>query len=61
MLENLQVVFGSVASSLKFANIVEWTHEGNELVWYDPVQISIFNLFIILVLLVVEFPEFIPS
>lgn len=61
MMENLDVVFWCVASSFKFTGVVQWTHKGNELTWNDPIQITIFDFFIIFVLFVVEFFAVVPS
>lgn len=61
MLENLKVVLRCVASSLELANVIEWAHEGNELVRYDPVQVTVFNLLVVLILLVIKLPEFVPA
>lgn len=61
MLENLKIVLGRVASSLEFTNIVEWAHKRNKFVRYDPVQVTVLDLLIILVLLVVKFPELVPA
>ena len=61
MLENLKIVLRCVTSSLEFANVVEWTHERNKLIRYDPVEVTVLDLFIILILLVIELPELVPS
>ena len=61
MLENLKIVLRRVASSLKFTNIVEWAHKRNKFVRYDPVQVAVLNLLIILVLFVVKLPELVPA
>jgi hypothetical protein len=61
MLENLKIVLRCVASSLELANIVEWTHEGNEFVRYDPVKVTVLDLLVIFILLVIKFPKFVPS
>lgn len=61
MLEDLQVVFRSVTPSLVFADVVEWAHERYEFIRYDPVQVPVLDFFVVFVLLVVEFPELVPS
>ena len=61
MLENLKIVLRCVTSSLEFANIVEWTHERNKFIWYDPVEVTILDLLIILILLIIELPELVLS
>jgi hypothetical protein len=61
MLENLDVVFRSVAPPFEFVDVVKRAHECDKLTWNDPIEISIFDLLVVLVLLVVEFLELIPS
>ena len=61
MLENLEIVFRGVSSPLKLANVVERSHEGNELVWDNPVEVSIFDLLVVLILLIIEFTELVPA
>ena len=59
--EHLEVVFWRVTSPLVLADVVERTHEGDELIWDDPVQITVLNFLVVLVLLVVELSELVPS
>ena len=61
VLEDLQVVFGSVTPPLVFADVVEWAHERYEFIRYDPVQVTVLDFLVVFVLLVVEFPELVPS
>ena len=61
MLEDLQVVFGSVTPPFVFADVVEWAHERYEFIRYDPVQVTVLDFLVVFVLLVVEFPELVPS
>ena len=61
VLEDLQVVFGSVTSPLVFTDVVEWTHERYEFIRYDPVQVTVLDFFVVFVLLVIKFPELVPS
>ena len=58
VLKYLDIIFRLVTSLLPL--IVHWTHEGYELVWNNPIQVPIFNLFIILVLLGVKVLELVP-
>ena len=60
MPKHLKVVFWLVASSIR-ADLVDGTHEGNELVWNDPVQVSVLDLLVVLILFVVELAEVVPS
>ena len=61
VLEDLEIVLRRVASSVIPADIVERTHEGDELVGDDPVQVAILDLLVVLVLFVVELPEVVPA
>ena len=56
----LKVVFWLVSSSIR-TDLVDRTHECNELVWNNPVQVSVLNLLVILILFVVELAEVVPS
>jgi len=59
VLEDLQVIFGRVAP-LVDALGVDWAHEGDELVGNDPVEVSVLDLLVVLVLLVVKIFELVP-
>ena len=61
MFEHLEVVLGGVAPPLVFADVVEWAHERYEFIRYDPVQVTVLDFLVVFVLLVVEFPELVPS
>mmetsp|Transcript_1046 Transcript_1046/g.1424 ORF Transcript_1046/g.1424 Transcript_1046/m.1424 type:complete len:275 (-) Transcript_1046:67-891(-) len=58
--EDLQVVFRLVTAAI-WPNLVDRAHESNELAREHPVQVSIFDFLVILVLLVVEFAEVVPA
>ena len=60
MPKHLKIVFWLVASSIR-TDLVDRTHECNELVWNDPVQVSVLNLLVVLILFVVELAEVVPS
>ena len=61
VLEDLEVVFWRVSSSLIIAGWVNGSHEGDKLVGNDEIQIPIFNFLIVLVLFIVEFSEVVPA
>jgi hypothetical protein len=61
VLEDLKIIFWRVSPSLKRLRPIHWTHEGNELAGNDEVKVTIFKLFVILVLFVVKLPEVVPS
>ena len=54
MFENLQVVLWCIAATLKSTHVVQWAHESDELARDDPVQVSIFDTLVVLVLLSVK-------
>ena len=60
MPKHLQVVFRLVASTIG-SDLVNGTHEGDELVWDDPVQVSVLDLLVVLILFVVELAEVVPA
>lgn len=59
MLKDLEIVFRLIAS-LVFL-VINWTHESNELIGNDPVQITVLNLFIILIFLGIKRLKLVPS
>lgn len=59
VLENLQVVLWGVATFV--GTRVNRTHESNELVWNNPVQVTVFNFLIVLVFFVIKIFEHIPT
>ena len=61
MFEHLKIILWSVASSLKFTYVVQGTHECDELIRYNPIQVTIFNFFVVLILFVVELSKFVPT
>ncbi len=58
--EDLQIVFWAVTPSIG-TDLVNWAHESDEFSWHDPVQITIFDLLVILVLLVVKVSKVVPA
>ena len=61
MLKYLQVVLRAVSALLGAWRVVNGTHEGYESIWDYPVEISVLHLFIVLILLVIEIAELVPS
>lgn len=61
MFEHLEVVLGGVAPPLVFADVVEWTHERDKLIRDYPVQVTVLDFFVVLILFVVELSELVPS
>ena len=58
--KHLQIVFWGITATVK-TYLVDGSHEGNVLLWNDPVQITIFNFLVVLIFLVVELSEVIPA
>lgn len=65
MFKNLYVILRGVAHSfisLKvFRWLVNWTHQCHELLGNDPIEITIFKFFIVLVLSIIKILEAVPS
>ena len=57
--EHLKIVFWTVSSFVDF--VVDRSHEGNELSWNCPIQVTILHFFIIFVLFWVEDAEVVPT
>jgi len=60
VLKNLQVVFGTVSALLGAWLVINGSHESYESIWYDPVQVSVLHLFVVLVLFVVKISKLVP-
>jgi len=61
MLEHLNVVFWSIAPLRLAGRSVNRPHKCDELIGNNPVQITVFDLLIVLVLFVVKVPELVPA
>jgi hypothetical protein len=59
--EHLEVVFRTVSALLGARRVINGAHECYESIWYDPVKISVLNFLVVLVLLVVEVTELVPT
>ena len=58
--EHLQVIFWGVTTAIR-PDLVHWSHKGDKLSRDYPVEISIFDLLIILILLIIEVSKVVPS
>ena len=58
--EHLQVIFWGVTAAIR-PDLVHRSHKGDKLLRDYPVEISIFDLLIILILLIIEVSEVVPS
>ena len=58
--KHLEVILRGVPSSV-WSILINWAHEGDELLGEDPIQVTILNFLIVLVLFVVKFPKVIPA
>ena len=58
--EHLQVVFWGVTAAIR-SDLINGSHECNELLRQYPVEIAVLNFFVVFVLLVVEFTEVVPA
>ena len=61
IIEYINVFIWVVAVSMVLVPLLNWTHEGYEFSWNNPVEVSIFDFFVVLILFVVEFPELVPA
>ena len=61
VIEDVDVAGCSVTISMDAVSLIDWTHEGHELAWDDPVQISILNLLVVLILFGVECLKVVPT
>lgn len=59
-LKDISVFIWVMAIPLPLVSILDWSHEGNKLSWDDPVEVSILNSLVVLVLLDIECPEVVP-
>lgn len=59
--KDISILVWMVSISLTLVSVLDWSHEGDELAWDDPVEVSILNSLIVLVLLDIKCPEVIPS
>ena len=59
-LKDISILVWVVAISLALVSVLDWSHECYELAWNNPVEVSVLNSLIVLVLLNVKGPEVIP-
>ena len=60
-LEDISILAWVMAISLPLVSVLNWSHKCDEFAWDDPVEVSILDSLIVLVLLDIEGPEVIPS
>ena len=61
VLEDLDVFVWVVAVPLLRVSLIEWAHESSKLLRNDPVHVTIFNSFVMLVLLDYERFKLVPA
>ena len=59
--EDHRVILRSVAGALSRCSLIYWAHEGQELVWDDPIEISVFDTLIVFILFDIKCCIIIPS
>jgi hypothetical protein len=60
-LKDISVFIWVMAVPLPLVSVLDWSHEGDKLSWDDPVEVSILNSLVVLVLLDIECPEVVPA
>ena len=61
LLENLNILVRMVSKPLMRLFLLNRAHKSHELLWDDPVEVSVLDSFIELVLLYVKSSEVVPS
>ena len=61
VLEDLNILAGMMAISVMVISVLNWSHEGSKLAWDDPVEVTVLDSLIVLVLLHVEGAEVVPA
>lgn len=59
--EDFRILVGMMTISMLVISLLDWTHEGAELAWDDPVEISVFYSLIVLIFFDVKCAEIVPS
>lgn len=60
LLENRSVFVWVMSVSLIFISLLYWTHESHKLSWYNPIEIAVFDSFIVLILFDIEVLKVVP-
>jgi len=60
-LKDISVFIWVMAIPLPLVSVLDWSHKCDKLAWDDPVEVSILNSLIVLVLLDIECPEVVPA
>lgn len=61
VLEDFRILVWMMTISVLVVSLLNWTHEGAELAWDDPVKISVLDSFIVFILFDIKCAEIIPS
>ena len=61
VIEDVDAAGCSMTISMDAVSLINWTHEGHELAWDDPVKISILNFLVVLVFFRIECLEVVPA
>lgn len=61
VLKYVNIAGSGVPVSVDGVSLVNWTHEGHELAWDDPVEVSVLYLLVVLILFGIECLEVVPS
>jgi hypothetical protein len=56
----LQIVFRAISALLGARRIINGTHESDESIRNDPVEITILHFFIVFILFIVKITELVP-
>jgi hypothetical protein len=59
--EDVDVACSRVAVPVDRVSLVDWSHKGQKFAWYDPVEIAIFNFFVMLIFASIKGLEVVPS
>ena len=61
VLEDVYIASCSVTISMDAISLINWTHEGHELAWNDPVEVTILDFLVVLVFFRVKCLEVVPA
>lgn len=59
--ENFRILVWVMTISVLVVPLLDWTHEGAELAWDDPVKVTVLDSFIVLILFDIKCAEIIPA
>lgn len=61
VLKDICILIWVVTISLALVSVLNWSHESYELSWDNPVEVTVLNSFVVLILLDIECPEVVPA